>query len=455
MRVRILLAALAAAVLVPTGASAAAPRHDGPHPQRHQPQRHHPVVPCSRGLVALTFDDGPLESVTPRLVRLLTRLDVPATFFMVGSRVAEHPELVRLVDRAGFAIGNHTWEHTDLTTQTPRQVRHAMVTTRRALLDAGVSPTDLARPPYGAIDDPARQVLADLGLVPVLWTIDSRDWSGLTPREITSRVVGAVRPHRTNVVLQHDGVTNSPATLRAVPREVATLRERGYCFASLDDAGDPAPPVPLAAIEADRSRITEGDRVRLTVRLDRPTTRAVTVRTTAGTVRVPAGQQVAHLSYRARQDRTDERPEDVTLEVLGGRGAEPAPDAGTVVRVRDDDPAPVVRIDDAEVSASPMLPTPAPVRVRLDRSSDRGLSVVVRSDLGPVRVVVPAGSRRAVGTLTVPVGRPSQPVRTVPLHVAGTTGMLTVRPPEQTWREAAAEVVAGLRWPVVAPTSVF
>jgi peptidoglycan/xylan/chitin deacetylase (PgdA/CDA1 family) len=98
VRPRILLAMLvAAAVLAAPGPAAA-----------DEPQR---AVPCSRGLVALTFDDGPLDPSGPRLVRLLARLEVPATFFMVGNRVAAHPELVRLVDRAGFAIGNHTREH--------------------------------------------------------------------------------------------------------------------------------------------------------------------------------------------------------------------------------------------------------------------------------------------------------------------------------------------------------
>lgn len=426
---RLLLAAAVAAVVLPAAPAEAKP--------------HHEVVPCSRGLVALTFDDGPLDTVTPRMVRLLTRLDVPATFFMVGNRIEEHPELVRMVDRAGFAIGNHTWAHTDLTSQTPAQARHALVSTRRALLDAGVHPTDLARPPYGAIDDRVRKVMAGLGLVPALWTIDSRDWTGLTPKQITASVVGAVRRHRTNVVLQHDGVTNSPATLKALPHEIATLRERGYCFAALDAAGNPAPPVPTVTVHPARARITEGDRVRLTVRLDQPTTRATRVHTAAGTVWIPAGQRSAPLSYRAPQDRIDERPEDVSIH------------GGTVVRVLDDDPAPVPSIDAANVTASPLLPTEAPVTVRLDRTSDRPTTVVVRSDLGPTRVVVPAQARSVTGTLTVPVGRPADGVRELTLHAPGVSATLTIRPPEQAYPEAARAAVAGLTWPVLQMPVLF
>src|SRR4051795_6357258 len=150
---RAFLVALVAAALLPASPAAAKP--------------HREVVPCSRGLVALTFDDGPLDTVTPQMVRLLTRLRVPATFFMVGNRVAAHPELVRLVDRAGFAIGNHTWAHTDLTTETPAQAREALASTQRALLDAGVQPTDRARPPYGAVNDRVRRLMAREDLVPV------------------------------------------------------------------------------------------------------------------------------------------------------------------------------------------------------------------------------------------------------------------------------------------------
>ena len=126
-----------------------------------------------------------------------------------------------------------------------------MRSTHRAMIVAGLHPTRLARPPYGAVDDRVRGVLAGLGLIPVLWTIDSRDWTGLSPQQIEAGIGSAVRPHRTNVVLQHDGVTNSPATLRALPDEIAGLRRRGYCFAALDAAGEPTPPVPVAGVAAD------------------------------------------------------------------------------------------------------------------------------------------------------------------------------------------------------------
>ncbi|GAW48585.1 MULTISPECIES: polysaccharide deacetylase family protein [unclassified Nocardioides] len=404
-------------------------------PADSAPRTHQEVVPCSRGLVALTFDDGPSSTVTPKLVRLLARLDVPATFFMVGSRVVAAPDTARLVERAGFAIGNHTWLHTDLTTQSKAEIRKSIRSTQEAMVDAGLHPTRLARPPYGAVDDRVRRVLAGLGLVPVLWTIDSRDWTGLTPGQIRERVLDGVHRHRTNVVLQHDGVTNSPATLRALPGEIATLRARGFCFAGLDETGQPTPPVPEVTVTPARGRVAEGEQVRLTVRLDQPTTRTTTVRVAGRTVHVPRGERTAQLTYRAPQDQVDETPEDVTLS------------PGTVVRVLDDDPHPVVSLRDATVTASPLLPTVVPVEVRTDRPRDRDQAVVVRTALGAVGVVVPALARRATGMLTVPVGRPDQRVRTFVLATAGARATLTVRPPEQTRGQAAHAAFAQVRWP--------
>jgi peptidoglycan-N-acetylglucosamine deacetylase len=377
------------------------------------------------------------------MVRLLTRLEVPATFFMVGNRAESDPELVRLVDRAGFAIGNHTWAHADLTEQSAKEARHALAETQRALIDAGVQPTDLARPPYGAVDDRVRKLIAKEHLVPVLWTVDSLDWTGLSPKQIEKKVVAAVRPHRTNVVLQHDGVTNSPATLRALPGEIATLRERGYCFAALDASGNPTPPVPRATVRAEHARITEGDRVRLTVRLDQPTTRATRVPTPAGPVRIPAGEREARVWFRSPQDRTHEVVEDIAL----------GPHA--LLRVLDDDPAPVVSLDDATVTASPLLPITADITVRLDRPSDRDVTVVVRTPLAPVEVVVPARSLQASGSVPVPVGRPAQKVRALEVRGDGATATLTVQPPEQTWLEAARQAVAGVRWPAIRLPQTF
>jgi peptidoglycan/xylan/chitin deacetylase (PgdA/CDA1 family) len=446
---RVLVVGMLLAALVPTtpaAAVAAKPRHRDP------------VVPCSRGLVALTFDDGPSTTVTPKLVRVLSRARVPATFFMIGQHVEAHPETVRMVSEAGFAIGNHTWAHDDLTELSGPQIRASIRRTHHALVRAGVVPTALARPPYGAVDDRVRRVLQGMGYTPVLWSIDPRDWAGASTPQIESRVLGAVRPHRTNVVLQHDGVTNSPATLRAISTEISRLRRRGFCFADLDSAGQPTPPVPVATVQPARRRVAEGERVQLTVRLDRPTSRATSVRLTAPgrlserVVRFGVGRTSARVWLRVDQDRADEHAERAAFGVSGGRGIQPA--APDYLRVVDDDPAPVVRLDDAEVVASPVLPTVVGVTARFDRTSDRDVEVVVRSPVGRASGVITAGTGEGIVQLTVPIGTPDQRVRELSMRVyrarhatPGPSATLVVRPPTVDRATAVRRALTRVTWP--------
>ena len=208
--------------------------------------------PCRTGTVSLTFDDGPSASVTPRLVRILRRSGVPATFFMVGQRVASAPAAARQVARAGNLVANHSYLHTDMTTQTSAQVAATLRATDAELRRAGVVPTRLMRPPYGAINDSVRATVRRSGYTPVLWDIDSRDWTGLSTSTIAARILGSLRPGGSNVVLQHDGVGNSPASVDAVPRVIREARRRGYCFVALDEGGRPGFPVPAAPIRPSR-----------------------------------------------------------------------------------------------------------------------------------------------------------------------------------------------------------
>jgi len=194
------------------------------------------------GLVALTFDDGPQPGVTERLVHELLALHVPATFFMVGHRVAEAPETARRVADAGFAIGNHTWDHVAMTRQSPAQARAALDRTTAVFARVGLRRTRLMRPPYGDLDAAVRTTIAASGLTPVLWTIDSLDWRSGDAGTIAARILRALRPGPDNLVLQHDGVARSPISVRAVPIVVEKARRWGYCFVGIDKHGRPSWP---------------------------------------------------------------------------------------------------------------------------------------------------------------------------------------------------------------------
>lgn len=226
--------------------------------------------------------------MTPRLVATLKRYDVPATFFMVGSRVRTAPAAARLVARSGFTIGNHTWDHADLTRLSDGAIRQELRSTASQLRRLHIKPSNLMRPPYGAVNPRVLSVVRSMHLHPILWTVDPRDWESGDSAQIGARILGALRPHGDNVVLQHDGVGNSPNSVAAVPQIIRTARSRGYCFASVGADGTPTVPVPVGRVKVTPgAEHPHGKSTPVIVRifLDRPTSRPVSVllQTASGT----------------------------------------------------------------------------------------------------------------------------------------------------------------------------
>ena len=132
------------------------------------------VSNCRKGYVALTFDDGP-SVFTPDLVRVLQRLQIPATFFMVGSRVGSNRQVVNMVREGGFGIGSHTWDHANLLSLSPKRAMWELRSTSRALSKAHAGPPVLMRPPYGLTNARIRKQALSLWRTHVIWTEDSKD----------------------------------------------------------------------------------------------------------------------------------------------------------------------------------------------------------------------------------------------------------------------------------------
>jgi peptidoglycan-N-acetylglucosamine deacetylase len=351
------------------------------------------VVPCSRGLVALTFDDGPDSVLTPSFLTFLRERRVPATFFVVGSRVRATPAVTRRASELGFVIGNHTYAHESLPSLSSAGVKQTLLRTRRAIRDAGAKPAPIMRPPYGAVDGRVRALAADLGMATVMWTIDPRDWSGRSAATIASSTLGGLRPRGTNIVVLHDGVGSSRNTLLALPRIIRGARERGYCFAALDARGNPAPPVPRARIsDASATERPGGAAMKAVVTLDRPTSRrtSVRLRTVEGTatagrdyvhvdrrLHFPVGSRRQVVSIRVRDDLRDERTERLTLRLSHPRGMQIA-EARGVGTIHDNDPPPRVNVQDAEVvEPTAVGSVEVPVGLRLVRKSERWVRFTV------------------------------------------------------------------------------
>jgi peptidoglycan/xylan/chitin deacetylase (PgdA/CDA1 family) len=207
------------------GANAAPGRGGGARP-RHS-LFSWPVVAGAgrRREIALTFDDGPGID-TPALLAVLRRLHVPATFFVVGTKVRSHPEVVLAERRDGFALGDHTVNHRYLARQPAANQRQEIRGVLRRLAKLGVGDVWLFRPPYGGFDATTLRVLRGLGMTMVLWTVGTGDYTRPGTAAIVSRVLAGARPGA--IVLMHDGGGHREQTVAAVPPIVRALRARGY-----------------------------------------------------------------------------------------------------------------------------------------------------------------------------------------------------------------------------------
>ncbi len=191
-------------------------------------------LPVRTRVVALTFDDGPWPGQTDEVLRILEDRGVTATFFMIGRQVRAHPEIVRRVARAGHAIENHSYSHADLTRRPAHIVRREIAATNRAVEGVCGRRPRYARPPMGRVNARIHDEVVRCGLRPVLWTVDPQDWrDDREARDIERMVLRAVRPGA--VILLHDGGGSNPAMVKALPRIIDGLRERGYEFVSLEE----------------------------------------------------------------------------------------------------------------------------------------------------------------------------------------------------------------------------
>jgi peptidoglycan-N-acetylglucosamine deacetylase len=190
-------------------------------------------------LMALTFDDGP-SPYTPAIVRILVRMHVPATFFVVGQQLSVLPAALRDELAHGFEVGDHTQNHAWLAHLTTAgqyaQIRDAAVGVQRQ----GGFPPRLFRPPYGTYNAATIGVLRRLHMLMVMWSIDPGDWRRPGAKAIVSNVLSNSKPGA--IVILHDGGGDRSQTVAALPGIIRGLRRRGYRLVSLPQLITLAPP---------------------------------------------------------------------------------------------------------------------------------------------------------------------------------------------------------------------
>jgi len=177
--------------------------------------------------IALTFDDGPGE-YTSYLIDELDKRDVRATFFMVGSCVNQYSEVLPKMVNGGHQLGNHTFNHTDITSVSNKEMNNQITKTDEAIFNAcGQYPTAF-RPPYGACNDNTNMVITDK--IITLWSVDTFDWKLNSGKEVKNAIVSQCKDG--DIILMHD---IHKTTVDGVILAIDELQKQGYVFVTVEE----------------------------------------------------------------------------------------------------------------------------------------------------------------------------------------------------------------------------
>lgn len=180
----------------------------------------------SKKMIALTFDDGPNYN-TSKVIDVLNKYDIRATFFVLGSRAINNKNILKKMADSGMEIGNHTYNHLLLTKYDENKIRSEIEDTSEVIYSATKKRTKLLRPSYGSVNNKIKKV-ANMPII--IWDIDTLDWKYHNSKRITSRVVNKVRDG--DIILMHDIYS---ASLNALSNIISILQDNGYEFVTIDE----------------------------------------------------------------------------------------------------------------------------------------------------------------------------------------------------------------------------
>jgi peptidoglycan-N-acetylglucosamine deacetylase len=186
--------------------------------------------------LALTYDDGPNDPHTLRLLDVLAKHGVHATFFLIGRYVHQRPDIVREIAAAGHVVGNHTFRHPLLIFKSSAEIRKELTDCRAAIQDAIGDHSNLFRPPFGGRRPAVLRVARELALPPVMWNVTGYDWNAPPGAVIERKVEKQIRGG--DVILLHDGGhqqigADRSQTVLATDHLITRYQSEGYEFATI------------------------------------------------------------------------------------------------------------------------------------------------------------------------------------------------------------------------------
>lgn len=177
--------------------------------------------------IALTFDDGPHPVYTEQMLEVLDENHVPATFFLLGQNIEGQEEVVKEIAEKGHLIGNHTYHHVQITGMSTEQAYEEIDQTSRLIEELTGKGTEYVRPPFGTWNTGLE---SELDLIPVMWTIDTKDWTTENVDAIVNHVVKNAGEN--DIILMHDSYKS---TVEATERIIKLLKAEGFEFVTVDE----------------------------------------------------------------------------------------------------------------------------------------------------------------------------------------------------------------------------
>ena len=176
--------------------------------------------------VYLTFDDGPYDRVTNRIVKVLAKNDSRATFFVVGNRVERYADTMKNAFNKGNQISTHTFDHGDLSKMKKKQIRRELTRAFRVMKKINGEEPTMLRPPYGNVNDKMRRTIK----IPMIyWSVDTEDWASRNSKKILKKCKSISDG---DIVLMHDLY---PSTAGAVEKLVPKLRKKGFQLVTVEE----------------------------------------------------------------------------------------------------------------------------------------------------------------------------------------------------------------------------